>query len=97
MAEEEDEDFPLIRAGVAYGPAFTRGGDYYGRPVNLASRITEVARPGQRARRPEVREHVDGTLTAILRAGRKHLKGIAGNVELFRAGGSRPSPATTAT
>ena len=35
MAEGEDEDeLPLIRAGCAYGPVFTRGGDYYGRSVN---------------------------------------------------------------
>ena len=62
---EEEEDFPLIRAGVACGPVFTRGGDYYGAPVNLASRITEVARPGKRARHPEVREHADrGRATA---------------------------------
>ena len=45
MAAEED-GFPLVRAGMAYGQAFTRGGDYYGRPVNLASRITEAARAG---------------------------------------------------
>ncbi len=57
MSREED-GFPLVRAGMAYGPAFTRGGDYYGRPVNLASRITEIARPGSvldRARGPRSR------------------------------------------
>ena len=32
--------------GVAYGRAVARGGDCYGPPVNLASRITAVARPG---------------------------------------------------
>ena len=45
-SEEEGEGFPLLRAGVAYGRAVARAGDYYGRPVNLASRITAVARPG---------------------------------------------------
>ena len=35
-----------LRAGIAYGPALTQSGDYYGRPVNLASRITGVAKPG---------------------------------------------------
>ena len=83
MAEEED-GFPLVRAGLAYGPAFTRGGDYYGRPVNLASRITEVARPGSVLVAPEVREHVDEDAYRFSRAGRKRLKGISGNVELYR-------------
>ena len=50
-AEAEGEDFPLLRAGVASGQALPRGGDWYGRPVNLASRITGDRPPGQRARR----------------------------------------------
>jgi adenylate cyclase len=83
MAEEED-GFPLVRAGLAYGPAFTRGGDYYGRPVNLASRITEVARPGSVLVSSEVLDHVDGDAYRLSRAGRKRLKGISGNVELCR-------------
>ena len=37
---------PLLRAGLACGPVLPQSGDYYGRPVNLASRITGVARPG---------------------------------------------------
>ena len=47
-AENEGEDFPLLRAGVASGQALARAGDWYGRPVNLASRITAIARPGER-------------------------------------------------
>lgn len=85
MAEgEEDEELPLIRAGVAYGPVFTRGGDYYGRAVNLASRITETARPGSVLATAEIRDHADAGEFAFSRARRKHLKGISGAVELFR-------------
>ena len=83
MAAEEEE-FPLVRAGIAYGSAFTRGGDYYGRPVNLASRITEAARPGTVLVGPGVREHIEPDDYRISRPVRKHLKGIAGNVELYR-------------
>ena len=39
-------DLPSLRAGVARGPALQRAGDYYGHAVNLASRVTGVARPG---------------------------------------------------
>ena len=39
------EEMPSLKAGVATGPALGRGGDWYGRPVNLAARITSVARP----------------------------------------------------
>jgi adenylate cyclase len=83
MAAEED-GFPLARAGVAYGSAFTRGGDYYGRPVNLASRITEAARPGSVLVGSDVLDHVEPDRYRISRAVRRHLKGISGNVELFR-------------
>ena len=39
------EEIPPLRAGVARGQALGRGGDWYGRPVNLAARITNFARP----------------------------------------------------
>ena len=53
------------------------------RPVNLASRITGAARPGSVLVEDEVREEVpDGYRYS--RAGRKHLKGIKGTVEVFR-------------
>lgn len=41
----EGDDYPEAHAGVAFGPALARGGDWYGHPVNLASRITAIARP----------------------------------------------------
>ena len=44
-AAHEGDEFPLLRAGLARGEALPRGGDWYGRPVNLASRITAIARP----------------------------------------------------
>ncbi len=37
---------PAIHCGVAHGPTVTVGGDVFGPTVNLASRLTEVARPG---------------------------------------------------
>jgi adenylate cyclase len=49
MAErgEDDEDrFPRVRAGVAYGDVVSRLGDVYGPVVNIAARLTSVARPG---------------------------------------------------
>ena len=40
-----DPDLPSVRAGVAAGPVLVRLGDVFGEPVNLASRLTEEARP----------------------------------------------------
>jgi adenylate cyclase len=38
-------DRPPLRVGAAYGPVLTRLGDVYSPVVNLASRLTSVARP----------------------------------------------------
>jgi adenylate cyclase len=45
-ASSGDEVLPEARAGLAVGPVLARDGDYYGPVVNLASRLTERARPG---------------------------------------------------
>lgn len=45
-AHQVDDDLPAARAGVALGPVLVRLGDVYGQPVNLASRLTDEARPG---------------------------------------------------
>lgn len=80
---EEDELLPPIRAGVAGGPAQARGGDWYGRPVNLASRITGAARPGSvLAEAGVAKAAADGFRTS--NAGRRHFKGIGGDVALRR-------------
>lgn len=49
-------ELPPLRVGVAYGDALNRGGDLYGRSVNLASRICEVAPPGRVVADAEVQE-----------------------------------------
>lgn len=75
---------PALRAGIASGPAQIRAGDYYGHSINLASRVTGVARPGSVLATKEVR---DGALAefAWSAAGRHRLKGVTGQVPLYRA------------
>lgn len=43
---ERAEAFPEVRVGVAYGTVLSRFGDVFGQTVNLASRLTSIARPG---------------------------------------------------
>jgi adenylate cyclase len=82
-AHEDGEDFPDVHAGVAYGPALGRGGDWYGRPVNLASRITGFAKPGSVVAAKEAREATDGDWSWSF-AGKRRFKGIKGEVTVFR-------------
>ena len=83
-SEAEAEGFPPLRAGLAAGPALARGGDWYGRPVNLASRITAIAYPGSVLVGEEVKEAAaNGHRWSF--AGERRLKGIDGRVKLWRA------------
>ena len=43
---EREDGVPSLRAGLAYGRVPSRFGDVYGSVVNIASRLTSVARPG---------------------------------------------------
>jgi adenylate cyclase len=83
-ADGEGEDFPQLRAGAALGQALPRAGDWYGRPVNLASRITGVARPGSLLVERELRESTPAAYRWSY-AGERRLKGVRGAVPLFRA------------
>ncbi|MGA9858215.1 MAG: adenylate cyclase regulatory domain-containing protein [Solirubrobacteraceae bacterium] len=83
-AFEAEDELPSLRAGIALGPALFRAGDYYGNSVNLASRVTGVARPGSVLCTREVR---DATREAFhwSAAGRHRLKGVSGPTPLYRA------------
>lgn len=45
-AADADDRVPGMRAGMAFGHILSRFGDVYGAVVNLASRLTSIARPG---------------------------------------------------
>ncbi len=80
----EEEGLPSLRAGIALGPAVMHAGDYYGNSVNMASRVTGVARPGSvlctREIRDAARDRFDWSS-----AGRHRLKGVSGHTPLYRA------------
>jgi adenylate cyclase len=82
-AEEEGEEFPRLRAGIARGPAVLQTGDYYGRSVNLASRITAVAKPGS-VLVDEAHERAAPDRFEYSFAGERRLKGFDARVKLFR-------------
>ena len=84
-SEQEGEGFPLLRAGAAYGRVVARGGDYYGRPVNLASRITNVARPGSVVCDEAMQGALDDDGFRWSFAGARKIKGFDEEQKLFRA------------
>ena len=68
------------------GLAVSRAGDWFGSPVNLASRVTGVARPGSVLVSESAREAIgDDERFTWSFAGSRRLKGIKDDVKLFRA------------
>ena len=88
-----NEEIPPLRAGIATGPALGRGGDWYGRPVNLAARITNFARPDSVVVAQAVKDSIaatNGRAFEFSFAGRRHFKGIEGEVPVHRVRRSGP-------
>src|SRR5262249_59882417 len=80
------EDFPRLRVGLAFGRAINRAGDWYGSPVNLASRVTGAA-PASTVRVTEAARKAIGDPAGIEWSApeARHLRGIRGEVKLYGA------------
>ena len=83
-AAAEGDDFPILRAGIATGPTLPQSGDFYGRSVNLASRVTGIARPGSVLVDTPTREAAGEDGFEYSFAGERRLKGIDARTKLFR-------------
>ncbi len=83
-ADEEGDEFPRLRAGIAHGSVHVQAGDYYGRPVNLASRLTGIAKPGSVLVDAAAKDAA-GEGYGYSRAGEKRLKGFDTRTKLYRA------------
>ncbi len=89
-AEAEGEDYPQLRAGIARGPALHRAGDWYGRPVNLASRITAIARPGSVLCDQVAHDAAHGDWRWSF-AGERRVRNVRDPVKVHRVRRSRPA------
>jgi len=84
----QDDESALLRGGIASGEGLPRAGDWYGRPVNLAARLTAFARRGSVVTSQEVRDAAgDGYDWSAI--GSRRFKGVRGAVDVFRV---RPEP-----
>jgi adenylate cyclase len=84
LADAEGQGFPQLRIGIAHGQAMTRGGDWYGRPVNLASRLTAIARGGSVLATTDVRDVLHDEFRWSP-AGPRRIRGVQGTVPVYRA------------
>jgi adenylate cyclase len=82
-----DGEIPPLKAGAAWGPALGRGGDWYGRPVNLAARITSFARPDSVVVDQGLKDTLgsaNGDRFDFSFVGKRRFKGIEGEVPVHR-------------
>ena len=76
---------PPAHVGVAAGPVIRQGGDYYGRTVNLASRISDRAASGQVLVSEPVVELASVPGVTFVGIGAIELQGLKAPVDLFEA------------
>lgn len=86
--------FPSVRVGMHHGPAIERGGDYFGRTVNIAARVSALAGAGEvLVTDAVVRAAGDMERVRFIERGRHPLKGIEEPVLIYAASpGAQESP-----
>ena len=77
---------PPAHVGLHAGPVLFQEGDYYGRTVNLASRIADHAGPREVVVSQAVVEAAGSASVSFTEIGLVELKGVGEPVRLFRAG-----------
>ncbi len=82
----EEPQFPAVRSGVHFGSVLYRDGDYVGSNVNIASRVAAEAQRHQVLVTAAVRnEAKELSAVEFVRLGKRRLKGLAEEVEMFEA------------
>jgi adenylate cyclase len=79
------QGLPPAHVGIHVGPVVFQEGDYFGRTVNLASRIAEYARPGEVLVSQEVVDAAEGGPVTFTEIGPVELKGVPGALRLYTA------------
>jgi adenylate cyclase len=86
VARTPSEGLPPAHAGISAGPIVQQDGDYYGRTVNRASRISAFAEAGRTLVDPAVVAATEGVEDlAFEEVGPVELKGLPTAVTLFEA------------
>ena len=81
----DEASLPVARVGINAGPVVFRDGDYFGRTVNLASRIVSYARPREVLVSEEVVRDANGDGVEFEPIGDIALEGLLEPVPLYRA------------
>ncbi|MCD0453059.1 adenylate/guanylate cyclase domain-containing protein [Actinocorallia sp. API 0066] len=76
-AVQSETEVPDVRVGMAYGPVLHLMGDIFGTTVNLASRLTSIARPGSLVADEALAEELKGDSSyELVRIVRRPVRGL---------------------
>ncbi|MEO3787889.1 adenylate/guanylate cyclase domain-containing protein [Actinocorallia sp. B10E7] len=76
-AVREETEVPDVRVGMAYGPVLPLMGDIFGTTVNMASRLTSIARPGTLVADPALAAELEGDPAyELVRIVRRPVRGL---------------------
>ncbi|MCA2306053.1 YHS domain-containing protein [Mycobacterium intracellulare] len=75
--------FPVLRAGITYGPIVTLSDDIYGGTVNIAARLAAAAGPAQVLATEPVAEAADDAGLAVTGLGLTRLRNLSQPVDVF--------------
>jgi adenylate cyclase len=79
----EADELPALHVGISAGPLIERDGDFYGRVVNLAARLSAAAEPREILLSAAAAAGLPDALVAE-QLGPRRLKGFADSVVLYR-------------
>ncbi len=76
-AVRDETEVPDVRVGMAYGPVLPLMGDIFGTTVNMASRLTSLARPGTLVADPALAAELEGDPAyELVRIVRRPVRGL---------------------
>lgn len=85
-----------FRIGINLGDVILQGDDIFGDGVNIASRLENIADPGQILISRTVYDHVKGKVkTRFEDLGQRHLKNVADPVQVFQVSNTKAPDRTT--
>lgn len=83
-AVSREEHFPEIRIGIHAGPVLFRVGDYVGNTVNIASRVSTSAMPGEIVLTEPVAKAAEKAEVPVEEVGVRLLRGVSEPLNLYR-------------
>ena len=79
----DEPRLPLTRTGVHCGPILRRGGDVFGATVNIASRLTALAGPGELLTTQQMADVAKAAGVSVQDRGERQIRSVSAPLRVF--------------